>query len=114
AYVRDVSRPGARDLVLDWVGTRLHDGSRILSTLPELGVGRRRFEALFASGVPGDDRLLALESDLVLWSAAESDVVRGLRPVYVADPAARKIEGPRIVVYEVPAELRRRYEPVPL
>ena len=114
AYVRDVSRPGARDQVLDWIATRLPDGSRILSTLPELGLDRRRFEAVFASGVAADDRLLALESDLVLWSAGANDAVRGLRPVYVADPAARKVEGPRIVVYEVPAELRRRYEPVSL
>lgn len=113
-YVRDVSRPSARDMVLDWVGTRLSDGSRILSSLPELGIDRRRFEVVFATGEAGADRLLALESDLVLWSAAESDVVRGLRQAYVADPAARKIEGPRIVIYEVPAELRRRYEPVSL
>jgi hypothetical protein len=111
-YVREVSRPSTWDRALDWAIANAPPGGRILVSDPDVGLDRRRFEALAATGSPARDRLLSRNADLVLW-AGTAPGLESLTPDFVADPRGVH-SGPRVLGYRVPENLRPAYAAVPM
>jgi F5/8 type C domain-containing protein len=81
-YVIAIGRPGTRDQALDWLGANAPEGARILTTLPELGRDRARYEVVALDAFDERAALLAPSMDYVITRAAEPDlaVVRALAP----------------------------------
>jgi hypothetical protein len=102
-YLAAISRPGTRDRALDWVEAHVPAGARILTTLPELGLDRDRYEVLAADRYDERAALLARSVDLVATTEAQPGL-RTLSQLVPPDPNA----GPSIVlsVAEAPRPLR--------
>jgi hypothetical protein len=126
AYLRTVVTPGTRDAVLDWIDASLPHGSRVLTTIHELGLDRSRFEMIEETGSEPLDRRLAREVDVVVWHRSSDAPLGGLKSVWRGEPRTggggfgEAPEGPlsslynAIVLYRVPAGEGNRYQPVPL
>jgi hypothetical protein len=113
-WVADVSVPGTRDRVLDYVTTQVPAGSRIVSDVPQIGFDGARYEVMEVPRLTGARRPQVLESDYVVAGPqAEAEALAGLHERFEADPLAR-VQGPRVLVYAVPSGLRPDYEPVAL
>jgi hypothetical protein len=106
-YLAVIVRPGTRDLAVDWVDGHVPEGARILTTLPELGLDRRRYEVLTADGFDDRAALLARSVDMVALTQ-EQPGLRTLSRMLPADPNA----GPPVVLAR--PEAPRRLRPVPL
>jgi 4-amino-4-deoxy-L-arabinose transferase-like glycosyltransferase len=102
-YLAAIARPGTRDLAVDWVDAHVTAGARILTTLPELGFDRTRYEVLTADGFDEREALLAGSVDVVA-TTQERPGLRTLWQVRLDDPNA----GPPVVLArsEAPRELR--------
>jgi hypothetical protein len=81
-YVAAIGRPGTRDQAVDWLSANAAEGARILTTLPELGLDRARYEVLALDAYDERAALLAPSMDYVVTRAAQPDlaVVRELTP----------------------------------
>jgi hypothetical protein len=113
-WVADVRVPGTRDRVLDFVTTQVPAGSRLLSDVPQIGFDGARYEVMEVPRLTGARRAQVLASDYVIAGPqVEPEALAGLDQRFEADPQAR-VQGPRVVVYAVPAGLRPVYEPVTL
>jgi 4-amino-4-deoxy-L-arabinose transferase-like glycosyltransferase len=111
-YVRGVSQPGTRDAVVDWVGQNLASGARVVTTVGELGLDRRRYEVVQIPRLDERSRPLALHADAVITGPGDSEsLVRQLATLYAADPP-NPHAGPRLVVSAAPAADRPAYEEV--
>jgi hypothetical protein len=111
-YVRGVSQPGTRDAVLDWVDQNLAPGARVVTTVGELGLDRRRYEVVQIPRLDERSRPLALHADAVITGPGDSEsLVRQLATLYAADPP-NPHAGPRLVVSAPPAADRPAYEEV--
>ena len=109
-YVRGVSVPGTRDAVLEWVDKNLAAGSRIVSSVSDLGLDRRRYEVVEVPRLDERTRPLALHADAVISGPGDSElVVRQLGTLYAADPP-NPHAGPRLVVSAPPPAARPAYE----
>lgn len=125
-YVQTAVSPGARDRVVDWVDDHVPEGARILNTVHELGLDRRRVEVIEESGDHDLDRLLALQSDYVIWHRPDASSLLGLTPIVAFEPRIAGgllgVEpeltlaslGQTLRVYAPPESLRLRYHPVSL
>jgi hypothetical protein len=125
-YLRSVVHRGARDLVLDWTDAHAPRGARILSTVHELGLDRGRVEVLQETGDPRLDRLLALQSDYVVWHLPTRAPLAGLIPVARYEPLlpggalGADLEtsldslGRSLLVYAPPGAMRPRYRRIAL
>jgi 4-amino-4-deoxy-L-arabinose transferase-like glycosyltransferase len=106
-YVAAIARPGTRDQAVDWIQAHAAPGARILTTLPELGLDRTRYEVLVLE--PGDERVATVASSVDHVVAAAE--IAGL--FATAEIAPRDVHaGPRIVVGRPAAA--RALRPVPL
>jgi 4-amino-4-deoxy-L-arabinose transferase-like glycosyltransferase len=126
AYLRGISVPSPRDLVVDWAETHLPARARILNTVHELGLDRTRFEVIQETGSPGLDRLLARQSDLVIWRWPNRATVEGFETVWRSKPRLRGgafgempevslvSQAQPIVLFQIPESLRLTYRTVPL
>jgi hypothetical protein len=112
-YVASVSRPGTWDRTVDWIGANAREGTRILTTEPDMGLDRRRFEVVPATGSPALDRLLAGEVDLVVTGHHGHVELDGLAPAFTASPRSPE-EGFATTVQTVPDALRPVYQRVRL
>ncbi|MET0553223.1 MAG: glycosyltransferase family 39 protein, partial [Vicinamibacteria bacterium] len=113
-WVADVSVPGTRDRVLDFVTTQVPAGARLVSDVPQIGLDGARYEVMEVPRLTAARRLQVLESDYVLAGPqVDAEAVSGLDERFAAEPLAR-VQGPRVTVYAVPAGLRPPYEPVAL
>ncbi|MBI3932461.1 MAG: glycosyltransferase family 39 protein [Acidobacteria bacterium] len=114
SYVRELARPGTRDLALDWVEANVQPGARILSAVPGLGFDKTRYEVLEVPRKRKAARIQALHSDVVVTAGAEArTVLRDVAPAFVARPRS-PFAGPPIQVRLVPLARRALYRPVPL
>jgi hypothetical protein len=112
-FLRAVARPGTRDRALDWIEARLPRGARIVTSVRDLGLDRRRFEVLEIRRLEGASRLAALHADAVVSGPEdEPDEVRRFAALFAAEPGHPQ-EGPAIRILE-PGPLRPRYEAFPL
>jgi dolichyl-phosphate-mannose-protein mannosyltransferase len=114
AYVRGIGVPDTRDRALDWIEAHMARGSRVLTNMPDLGLGAAGFEALAPTGSPDDDLTLALNADLVAWSGTDAAGFAGLAPVAVFERGEPRLEAPRIALLTIPDERRPRYREVGL
>jgi len=111
-YVRGVSKPGTRDAVLDWVDGHVRPGARVVTTVSELGLDRRRYEVVQIPRLDERSRPLAFHADAVITGPGDSEpVVRQLATLYAAEPP-NPHAGPRLVVSAAPADERPAYEEV--
>jgi len=109
-YVRGVSVPGTRDAVLEWIDKNLPAGSRIVSSVSDLGLDRRRYEVVEVPRLDERTRALARHADAIISGPGDSElVVRQLGTLYAADPP-NPHAGPRLVVSAPPPEDRPAYE----
>ncbi|HVR69358.1 MAG TPA: glycosyltransferase family 39 protein [Vicinamibacteria bacterium] len=106
-YLAAIARPGTRDQAVDWVNANVPAGARLLTTLPELGLDRGRYEVLTADQFDERAALLAGSVDVLAATGAPP----GLRILSRIEPGDPN-EGPPIVLGE--PETRRRLRPVAL
>jgi 4-amino-4-deoxy-L-arabinose transferase-like glycosyltransferase len=112
AYVREIARPGTRDLALDWAEANVPDGARVLSTVERLGLDERRMELTEVLRLGPHDRPLPLEMDYVLATAADdARALEGLVEQARFEPGSA-VAGPTIRALVVPVALRPSYRPV--
>ena len=112
---RAFAQPSTPDRALDWIEERAPDNAVILDGfvgLQELGLDRRRYDVLKATGSPERDRRLAVDSDFVITDP-DAAFVADWGPSHVVEPES-EFSGPPIALRRVPAEARRRYAPVEL
>jgi len=113
-YVIHVARPGTRDRAVDWIEAHLEHGSRVLTTMNDIGISKRRYEVMDRTLTASSDRLLSLHMDAVVARPlSDKKLVEYLEPRLLANPE-HPSAGPLIGVYFVPPWLRPRYAPVPL
>jgi len=109
-YVRGISVPGTRDAVVDWIDRNVPAGARVVSSVSELGLDRRRYEVVDVPRLDERTRPLALHADAVVSGPGDSElVVRQLATLYAADPP-NPHAGPRLVVSAPPPADRPAYE----
>jgi len=109
-YVRGISVPGTRDAVVDWIDGNVPAGSRVVSSVSELGLDRRRYEVVDVPRLDERTRPVALHADAVVSGPGDSElVVRQLATLYAADPP-NPHAGPRLVVSAPPPAERPAYE----
>jgi hypothetical protein len=126
AYLRGLLAPGARDLALAWIVEHVQDGARVFNRVGELGLDRNRFEVVQPTGSPILDRLVARQSDAVVWSGPNREPLSGFDVLFRAEPwlpsgafgeqpelSLRSMAFP-IIVLSAPATLRPAYREVPL
>lgn len=105
-YVRDIARPGTRDLALDWVEAHVPDGARVLSTVERLGLDARRLEVTEGPRLLPADHPWTAEMDYVLATTADDpQAVDGLVERARFEPAS-DVAGPVIRALAVPASVR--------
>ena len=92
---------------MDWVGLHLPAGARILTTLPELGLDRARYEVLPVDRYDERAALLARSVDLVVTTESRPEL--RVRADVMPDDANA---GPRILLAET--DRRRVLRPVTL
>lgn len=109
-YVRGISVPGTRDAVVDWIDRNVPAGSRVVSSVGELGLDRGRYEVVEVPRIDERSRPLALHADAVVSGPGDSEpVVRQLATLFAADPP-NPHAGPRLVVSAPPPEDRPAFE----
>lgn len=126
-YLRGLAPPSPRDLAVDWTEAHLQGGARILNAVHELGLDRSRFEVVQETGVPGLDRLIARQSDLVIWRGYTGAPIEGFDTVWKSgrphDPGGAFGESPEmslrsmgqpIVLLRPSPLLRSTYAPISL
>jgi hypothetical protein len=85
-------------------------GARVVSSVSELGIDRRRYEVVEVPRLDERTRPLARHADAVVSGPGDSElVVRQLATLYAADPP-NPHAGPRLVVSAPPPEDRPAYE----
>jgi hypothetical protein len=110
SFAREMTRPQTRDLVLDWVDAHVPARSRVLSTVPLLGLDGERLEVLSVPRLHAGDRPQVLEADLVLSTAADDpEATAGLSPVYAVAPETKSQGRTTITAWTVPAGVRPAY-----
>ena len=126
AYLHAIALPSPRDLAVDWADSHLPDRARILNTTHELGLDRSRFEVIQETGSPRLDRLLARQSDLVLWRWPDRATIAGFDAVWRSKPRipggafgempvlSLASQSQPIVLFQPPPSLRLSYHAVPL
>ena len=120
--IRDLSRPGTMDRVVDWTLESVPPGKRLLTLVPELGLDAKRFEVLRWAGPP---RLqggwlalapyVARQADYIVVDVGnpkQAVAVVGLEPAMRA-PAESNVAGPSLAVFRVPDSGRPRYVRLP-
>jgi hypothetical protein len=112
AYVRNVTRPGTRDLALDWVMARTPEGARVLNQVEDLGLPRERFEVVSPTGSDALDRILALDAAVTLW-AGPAPALEGFERLFLAEPWG-PASGPGIGAYRPSAAQQAQPVAVPL
>jgi hypothetical protein len=113
-YVREVSRPGTRDLVLDWFETRVAPGAKVVTSIDSLGLGPDRYDVLRLTRIDQRSRRQALEADLIVMTDYDDgESVKDLPELFTTEPQGR-FAGPRISVRGVPEERRPRYRRIAL
>jgi hypothetical protein len=109
-YVHGVSVPGTRDAVLEWVDKNLPAGSRLVSSVSDLGLDRHRYEIVEVPRLDERTRPLVLHADAVISGPGDSEpLVRQLATLFAADPP-NPHAGPRLVVSAPPPADRPAYE----
>jgi 4-amino-4-deoxy-L-arabinose transferase-like glycosyltransferase len=114
AYVRDIRRPGTRDLALDWARAHLPAGAHVLSTVERFGLDPSAVELSESAPLGPHDRPLVLEMDHVLATGADdAGVLAGAteQARFVPESA---VAGPTIRVLAVPAGARPAYRALAL
>ncbi len=113
-YVRDIARPGTKDLALDWARSHVPDGARVLSSVERLGLDPRRLEVTEVARLGPHDGPLVLEMDFVFATGADdAHALAGLveRGHFVPESA---VAGPTLRVLTPPAAARPAYRLLPL
>jgi hypothetical protein len=118
--------PSPRDLAVDWANAWLPTGSRILNRVHEIGLDRSRFEVVQETGEATLDRLIAAQSDLVIWRGQAGPAIAGFDTLWSRSPrisgggfgetpemSLRSIGQP-ISILRAPLGLRPSYRPIPL
>jgi hypothetical protein len=107
AYAREMSEPLTRDILLDWVASSVPRRSRIVSSVPLLGLDSGRHEVLALPRIRPENRAQVLEADLVLSTAADAgEAVAGLEPLLSITPDSKYQGRTTITAWAVPAPLR--------
>jgi hypothetical protein len=107
AYAREMSEPLTRDIVLDWVTSNVPRRSRILTSVPLLGLDPERHEVLAVSRIQTENRVQVLEADLVLSTAADApEALAGLQAVLSVTPDSKYQGRTTITAWSVPPPLR--------
>jgi len=104
-------RPSTPDRALDWIDSRAADDAVILNGFhgfQKLGIDRRRYDVLDATGSPQRDRRLAEEADFVIAGRSDAAFVADWALSHVVEPES-EFSGPPIVLFEVRPGSRRRY-----
>jgi 4-amino-4-deoxy-L-arabinose transferase-like glycosyltransferase len=104
-----LTRPGTRDQALDWITAHAAPGARILTTLPDLGLGRGRFEVLRAETFGGREGMVAREFDMLVTTPDDPRSNVAAFPVMFLVEPDHPIAGPTIEIRSVPPRLRRIY-----
>jgi Dolichyl-phosphate-mannose-protein mannosyltransferase/F5/8 type C domain len=86
-YVSGISQPGTKDLALDWIESNVAEGSRILTSVRDLGIDRRRYEVLAVDRLDERTRTLALDVDVVVSANEEADLAGQLEMRHRETPA---------------------------
>lgn len=121
---RDLLRPGTKDRVVDWTAATLPPEARLLTlVMPEIGLDATRFQVVRLTVSPklwehwlALGPYLAREADYVVanpGSPEQAATVRGLEPVFRADPDSN-LAGPPLEVFRVPDALRPHYDRIAL
>jgi hypothetical protein len=113
-YVRGITVPGTRDAVVDWIDRNVPPGSRLVTTVSDLGLDRGRYEVVEVPRLDESTRPLALHADAIITGPGDGEaLVRQLATLYAADPP-NPHAGPRLVVSAPSPEQRPSYEELPL
>lgn len=90
--VAGLRAPGTRDQAIDWIEARQPEGSRILTTVEDLGLDRRRYEVLTTPRLTGLRVLEARHMDaLVVWAGGDdAPALESFPLLFRANPAFRE------------------------
>jgi len=105
-YLRGVVAPSTRDRALDAVNASARRGSLVVSSVERLGLDSSRVEVMELDGLGRGQRAQLQEADLVVSTENDDpEALAGLEKVLEAEPV-NPWNGPRLVVWRVPASLR--------
>lgn len=111
AYLREILRPGTRDLAADWIAAHLPPGARVLTRL-DLGVPPGRLEVFRVPALDVPAQIASVDYVVPTHRDPEGPLA-GLRQLVQIDSPGRH-NGPTIAILEVPPERRPSYRALPL
>jgi hypothetical protein len=85
-YLQSIAPPGARDRAVDWIDEHVQPGARVLTSIHELGLDRRRFEVVDARKGERLNRYLARDADIVVCNSPDDALGVGLERLWRGDP----------------------------
>jgi 4-amino-4-deoxy-L-arabinose transferase-like glycosyltransferase len=85
-YLQSLAPPGARDRAVDWIDEHVQPGARILTSIHELGLDRRRFEVVDAGKGERLNRYLARDADVVVCNSPDDALGVGLERLWRGGP----------------------------
>jgi hypothetical protein len=107
SFAREMSEPLTRDIVLDWVASTVPRRSRIVSSVPLLGLDPERHEVLELPRIRAENRVQVLEADVVLSTGADApEALAGLLQLMAATPTSKYQGRTPITAWSVPPPLR--------
>lgn len=111
SYVCAITPPSTMDRAVDWIEAHVPPGARVLTTVPDLGLDRERYEVLIPMQWEPEGRILSREADLVVTAGREEDARQGLRTLF-ASTSPDPHRGPAAQV-RLPILLQRPQVPAP-
>jgi 4-amino-4-deoxy-L-arabinose transferase-like glycosyltransferase len=112
-YVREVARPGTRDLALDWVRANIPEGTRLVTSVERIGLDPTRLELTRVDRLAAHDRPLLLEMDAAVVTTADDAAALAGLPARARFDSPGAVSGPSILILAVPPSARLAYRPIP-
>ncbi len=110
AYVRELTEPLTRDIVLDWVAATVPGRARVVSSVPRLGLDPERLDVLLVPRLGAENRAQVLDADFVLSTGADApEALFGLQPLFAAAPDSKYQGRTTITAWSIPPALRPAY-----
>jgi len=113
-YVRAESQPATRDRAVDWLAANARPGARVLTTLPELGFERGRFEVVRTERLDERNAALLRDVEWLVTTPATDPRITAPCPLAFAIAPDHPAQGPPIEIRRMPAATRGGDVVVPL
>jgi 4-amino-4-deoxy-L-arabinose transferase-like glycosyltransferase len=106
-FAREMSEPLTRDVVLDWVAASVPGRTRVVCSVPQLGLDPERLDVLLVPRLLPENRAQVLAADLVLSTSLDDpQALAGLSPLFSAAPDSKYQGRSTVSAWSVPPALR--------